>query len=179
MAERREKEPVSPRASWIELTDEDARRRQRELSLVEKFIKNVHHNPSTGLFKVVGPSLGINGDFCVLGLDGDVLGNADQIAPPPHDKEVRAINIPPALQHKVGQPDFKEIKFGLTGRGGEVYAAEYKAPTLRELAYPPHILGSVPHQEHPKSGQVETDCIPHPHHCWLRARGSRAQSWTN
>jgi len=42
------------------------------------------------------------------------------MAPPPHDKSVRVINISAELQRKVGQPDFAEIKYGITGKGGEV-----------------------------------------------------------
>jgi len=35
----------------------------------------------------------------------------------------------------------------------QVYAAEYKAPTLKEVAFPSHIPNARPLQEHPKSGQ--------------------------
>jgi hypothetical protein len=147
------KDPISPRASWVDLKDENTRRRERELKQVEKFIKDVLHNPNTGLFRTLGPSVGITGEYCVLGLDGNVLGNADQVAPG-LDRGVRVINIPPELQGKVGQPDFKDIKFGITGTGGEVYAAEFKPPTLKEAVYPTHIPDTKPLQEHPKSGQV-------------------------
>ena len=137
--------------------DSDVRRRQRELQQVQRLVKAVHTNPNNGLFNVIGPSLGISGPtprgYCILGLDGHVLGNADQKAPPPHDEGVRVINIGAGLACKVGQPDFDEVKYGLTGPGGEVYGAAYVPPTLRELVYPAHQPGSA--DQHPRSGQAK------------------------
>lgn len=137
--------------------DSDVRRRQRELQQVQRLVKAVHTNPNNGLFNVIGPSLGISGPtprgYCILGLDGHVLGNADQKAPPPHDEGVRVINIGADLARKVGQPDFDEVKYGLTGTGGEVYGAAYVPPTLRELVYPAHQPGST--EQHPRSGQAK------------------------
>ena len=137
--------------------DSDVRRRQRELQQVQRLVKAVHTNPNNGLFNVIGPSLGISGPtprgYCILGLDGHVLGNADQKAPPPHDEGVRVINIGAGLARKVGQPDFAEVKYGLTGTGGEVYGAAYVPPTLRELVYPAHQPGST--EQHPRSGQAK------------------------
>ena len=144
----------SPRDRWVPVSDDDARRRLRELQQVENFIKTVHNNTDTGLMKVIGPSLGVSGECCVLGLEGDVLGNASAAAPPPHHRDVRVLNIPPELQRKVGQPDFEKVELGLTGRGGEVRAAEFKQPRLQELVYPTHMPNTRPLQEHPKSGQV-------------------------
>ena len=164
MASRRGKEDsdgkqggaTSPRERWVPMRDDDVRRRERELQQVSSFVKTVHQNGETGLMKAIGPSLGVSGDYCVLGLEGDVLGNASAVAPPPHHRDVRVLNIAPSLQRKVGQPDFEKIEFGLTGLGGEVYGAEFQPPTLRELKYPTHVPNSRPPEEHPRSGQVKT-----------------------
>jgi len=79
---------------WIDLRDDDVRRRERQLAQVEAHIRDLHHNGEYGLVSTVGPMLGLVDETVVIDEDGEILGRADKMAPSQHHpKDTRVVEV--------------------------------------------------------------------------------------
>lgn len=137
------------RTGWVEFTDPEAKRRVVELETVSDLLTRLHYNQEAGLVNVVGPTLGFLDTDFVISRDGEILGRASKVAPPPHQENVRVLEVREDLQGKIGQPDFAVVQYGITDLSGNVVAAELLGETLKGLRYP--------EKDH------EDPALPHPH----------------